>query len=288
MDCHDTNAAPRLSSMETTLRTLSLAHLTVLDADPVGLIEAGQAGGFDAVGLRVMPPLPGDTIVPIVGDRAMQRRTKDALKATGTSILSIEAFWLQPDTEVNALRPALELGAELGAKYVLTVSFDEDQRRLQDNFGAFCECANALGLRPMFEFISFSAIKTLADAHTLLTTVAPKDAGILVDALHLSRSGGHPRDIAAYDPALFSYIHLCDAPSAIPPAEGLRPEARGGRLDPGDGKLWLDAFVDAFPHGTTIELEVPIAARAGLSITERARLTGEATRIFLKRHDGRA
>jgi sugar phosphate isomerase/epimerase len=267
--------------METTMRQISLAHLTVLDADPVELIEAAKFGGFDAVGLRVMPPLPGDKIVPIVGDADMQRRTKAALKATGTRILGVEAFWLQPDTDVNALRPALELGAELGAQYVLTVSFDPDQARLHQNFGALCESANALGLRPMFEFISFSAIKTLADAHALLTKVAPKDAGILVDALHLSRSGGHPRDIAAYDPALFSYIHLCDAPMAIPPPDGLRPEARSARLDPGRGELWLDAFVNAFPAGTTIELEVPNAARADLSVNDRARLTGDATREFL-------
>jgi hypothetical protein len=40
-------------------------------------------------------------------------------------------------------------------------------------------------------------------------------------------------DLAQYDPALFSYMHLCDAP-AIPP-EGVRPEAREGRLYPGEG-----------------------------------------------------
>ena len=33
---------------------LSLAHLTVLDADPLQLIDAAVAGGFDAIGLRIV------------------------------------------------------------------------------------------------------------------------------------------------------------------------------------------------------------------------------------------
>jgi sugar phosphate isomerase/epimerase len=266
------------------MRSLSLAHLTVLDANPVELIEGARLGGFDAVGLRVMAPLPGDQIVPVAGDIVMQRRIKSTLRETGVYIHAIEAFWIKPDSDIDALRPVFDVGAELGAKFVLTVSFDENQARLRDRFGAFCEAANAVGLRPMFEFIPYSAIRTLADAHALLHAVAPKDAGLLVDALHLSRSGGHPRDIADYDPALFSYLHLCDAPAIVPTGvDALRAEARGGRLDPGDGRLWLDAFVAAFPPATPIEIEAPNAMRSHLSVLERARLTGTATRAFLAR-----
>jgi hypothetical protein len=54
-------------------RLLSLAHLTVLDAGPLELIDAAAAGGFDAIGLRIVPPLVGETIVPVVGDAALQR-----------------------------------------------------------------------------------------------------------------------------------------------------------------------------------------------------------------------
>src|SRR6185436_12910094 len=169
------------------LRKLSLAHLTVLEAGPLELIEAGHAGGFDAVCLRVVAPLPGDRIVPVVGDLPLQRRIKDALGSTGTTILAIEAIWLQPDTNVEALRPALEIGAELGARHVVTVGYDQDQGRLSDNFAALCQSANGLGLRPMFEFISYSAVRSLAEVDALLRKVAPDDAGILVDALHLSR-----------------------------------------------------------------------------------------------------
>jgi sugar phosphate isomerase/epimerase len=262
---------------------MSLAHLTVLDADPVALIEAAAAGGFDAVGLRIVPPFATDTIVEVVGDTGLKSRIKRRLQDTGIRILDVEAIWLRPETKVETLRPALETGAELGARHILTIAFDDDKARLLDNFGALCASAHACGLRTMLEFIPYSVLGTLQLAHQLLVAAVPADAGLLVDALHLSRSGGHPADIAAYDPALFSYIHLCDAPAAKPPADKNRDEARRNRLYPGQGELWLDAFVAAFPADTPVAVEAPNAAFSHLPAAERARLAGEATRRLLRR-----
>jgi sugar phosphate isomerase/epimerase len=268
------------------MRQISLAHLTVLDADPIGLIDAGKTGGFDAVGLRIVPPLHGDTIIPVVGDAALQKRIKQRLSDVDMEILDIEAIWIQPDTNVDSLRGALEVGRDLGARYVLTVGFDENRQRLTESFGAFCELANSCGLRTMLEFIPYATIGTLADAHQLLESVKPANAGLLVDALHLSRSGGHPRDIAGYDPLLFSYIHLCDARANIPSPSEIKPEARGGRMYPGNGELWLDSFLNAFPDGTPVSVEAPDASLATLPAIERARLAGTATRNLLRKHEG--
>lgn len=269
------------------MRSISLAHLTMLDADPLTLINAGAAGGFDAIGLRIVPPLPGDAIVPVVGDIPLQRRIRQQLSATGLRILDIEAIWLSPQTQVDELQPALDVGVELGARYVLTVGFDAEPARLLDNFGRLCTLANARGLRPMLEFIPYATIADLGSAHDLLQQAAPRDAGLLVDALHLSRSGGHPADIARYDPGLFSYIHLCDAPAAAPPSAGLRAEARGERLYPGLGELWLDTFLDAFAPDTPVGIEAPSAAFASCPPAERARHAGEATRRLLARNAAR-
>jgi sugar phosphate isomerase/epimerase len=264
-------------------RLLSLAHLTVLDADPLGLIDAAAAGGFDAVGLRIVPPFVTETIVPVVGDAGLQRQIKRRLADTGIVLFDIEAVWLKPESDIEAIRPALETGAALGAKYVLTIAFDDDRARLTDNFAALCAAAQACGLRTMLEFIPYSVLGTLAKAHDFLAAVAPASAGLLIDALHLSRSGGAPADVAAYDPALFSYIHLCDAPQARPAPERNRDEARHNRLYPGEGELWLEAFLDAFPAGTPIAVEAPNAAYAHLPPAERARLAGAATRRLLHR-----
>jgi sugar phosphate isomerase/epimerase len=267
------------------MRTVSLAHLTVLDADPIALIEAGKAGGFNAVGLRIVPPLPTDPITAVVGDVPLQRRIKRSLRDTGMEILDIEAIWLQPDTAIESFRPALEVGVELGAKHVLTICFDDNLQRLTDNFGKFCALAAASGLRTMLEFIPYTAIRNLKSAHDLLIATRPADAGLLIDALHLSRSGGKPADLAGYDPALFSYVHFCDAPAAISSStDDLRAEARSRRLYPGEGELWLDTFLDAFPASTPVAVEAPVAGLAGLPILERARLAGQATHRVLDRH----
>ena len=74
---------------------ISLAHLTVLDADQLGLIEAAAAGGFDAVGLRIVPALAVSEIIDVVGDAGLQRRIKQRLSETGLKILDVEAIWLK-------------------------------------------------------------------------------------------------------------------------------------------------------------------------------------------------
>ena len=268
------------------MRTLSLAHLTVLDADPLTLIEAAAAGGFDAVGLRIVPPAASDRIVPVVGDIVLQRAIKERLKATGLAIMDVEAIWLAADTSVDALLPALDVGADLGARYVLVCGNDADRSRLIDNFAGLSAAANARGLRTMLEFIPYTEIRNLRSAFDVLRRAAPRDAGLLVDALHLSRSGGSPGDLAGYDPGLFSYIHLCHAPPALPLGDAVRAEAREGRLYPGEGSLWLAAFLDAFPPATPVGVEAPNAKLAGLSAVARGRRAGEASRRLLRQHDG--
>ena len=68
MDREGETAAPRL---------LSPAHFTIIDTDPIALIDAGAAAGFEAVGLRIVPSVPTDSIVPVIGDLPLQRRIKE-------------------------------------------------------------------------------------------------------------------------------------------------------------------------------------------------------------------
>jgi sugar phosphate isomerase/epimerase len=261
---------------------LSLAHFTVIDADPITLIEAAVAGRYGAIGLRIVAPFPTDHVFPVIGDPGLIRRIKGRLADTGVKVFDVEAIWLTPQSDVSLLEHALDLAVELGAGYVLTVGNDPDRERLKTNFARLCAAANVRGLRVMLEFIPYSHIRSLDQAVALLDQVKAANAGVLVDALHLSRSGGHPRDITKYDPALFSYMHLCGAPAALPGPDGVRPEAREARLYPGEGGLWLADFIAAFRPATPIAIEAPNATRNSLPPAERATLAASCLRRLLE------
>lgn len=261
---------------------MSLAHFTVMDAHPGELVPIAAQAGFDAVGLRVEPPLPTDAVVPVQGQRQLMQTIRRQIADTGVPVLDIEAFWLMGHTDVARWRPALEVGVELGAKYVLVVGNDADQARLVNNFAWLCSLCAEHHLRPMLEFIPYAEIGTLADAAALIEQSDASNPGILVDSIHLSRSGGKPSDLETHDPGLLSYTHISDAPATPPPREQLRAESRGKRLYPGDGELWLEEHVAAFSESAPLAVEAPSEGYGNLSPNERAVLAARKTREFLQ------
>src|ERR1700712_1907170 len=106
---------------------ISLAHLTVLDASPLELIDAAAAGGFDSIGLRIVAPTTGDGIVPVIGNKALVGDIEQRLRDTGIDILDIEAIWLAPGSDPESYEAAFETGGRLGAKHVLVVGNDPDE-----------------------------------------------------------------------------------------------------------------------------------------------------------------
>jgi sugar phosphate isomerase/epimerase len=260
---------------------LSLAHLTLLDATPLELIDAALAGGFDFVGLRIQPPMPSDTIVPVVGDELLLRKIEGRLDETGIRILDVEAFWLSPWTRVHELVRACETAARLSARYLLVVGNDPDESRLTANFVELCETARPFGLKAMLEFIPFCHTRTLDAAVRVIAAAAQPNAGVLVDALHVMRSGGSPEELRRIDPGLLDYWQICDAPAAPPADTDLRTEARTRRLYPGDGELPIGDMLDILPPGISISVEAPCAPYSHLPPVDRGRLCGQATRAFL-------
>jgi sugar phosphate isomerase/epimerase len=257
---------------------LSLAPLTINEAGPLELIEAVAAAGFDAVSLRVIgAPGVATDAVTTAQVSALRRRAADL----GIGIFATTGIWLTPEFRVDQVEQALANAAGLGAEYCLTAGYDNDGPRLAANFVALCQAAARLGLRIGVEFMPYLPVKNVADAARLLRDAAQPNAGIIVDALHLARSGGTAADIAAIDPGLIAYFQLCDAPRALPAAMERREESLRHRLYPGDGELPLFDLMDALPPDLVIDLETPVAADAHLPFAERARRAGDAARQFL-------
>lgn len=252
------------------MRFLSLAHLTLMVADPIALIDAAATAQFSHIGMRIVPPTPDAPMRPVIGDAPYQRRIKQRLAESGLKVLDIEAFWLTADTDVAGIAPAFAFGAELGASYVVVVGNDPERSRLIDNHARLTELAAAHGLKTSLEFIPYSEVKTIDDARDIVHASGQAGAGLLVDALHLSRSGGSPSDLAQLPAGMIHYLHLCDAPAALPPdLAAIRREARGERFYPGEGQLPLAAFLAAAPD-VPVGIEAPDSRRAGLSFAEQA------------------
>lgn len=260
---------------------LSLAPLTINEAGPLELISAAVAGGFDAVSLRVIRP-PGVETDVVAG--AQVREIRDRASDLGIGIFSTTGIWLTPDFEVSQVQRALANAAALGAEYCLAAGYDDDDARLTANFATLCRTAARLGLSIGIEFMPYLAVKNIGDAVRLTQAAAQPNAGIIVDALHLARSGGAPVDVAAIEPSLISYVQLCDAPRDRPLMIERREESLRHRLYPGDGELPLSDLMDALPRNVMVDVEAPVAADARLPFDERARHAGDATRRVLQKH----
>lgn len=268
--------------MSETSRVLSLAHLSVVDAHPLELIDAAVAGGFNAIGLRIVPPMPTDNIVPVVGDEQLLRNIIRKKDDAGIRVLDTEAIWLTPGTVPAELEEVFDVSARLGATNLLIVGNDPDENRQLENYVRLCDIAAPYGLTAAVEFIPYCVTGTLEAAQRLVLGAERPNAKFLIDVLHLMRSGGGPDSLEALVPATFAYCQLADL-SGPRPADtaALRQEARTDRRYPGKGDAPLTAILNALPAGLPLGVEAPVREHAHLTVIERGRLLGEATRAFL-------
>jgi sugar phosphate isomerase/epimerase len=263
---------------------ISLCWLTVQGAHPLAHIDAAIAGGFEAVGLRLVPPAPTDELISVAGNEPLLREVLARLAATGITVLDVETVWIGPEFDVARLRPALEAAQRLGTSNLLTMGNDPDEARLTDTFARLCEEAAKFRLCVGMEFAAFTKVPTIHAARRLVEAAEQPNARVLIDALHLARSGSTPSDAAALDPGLLAYCQLADARGPRPASgDALRTEARGGRYLPGEGELPLAGLLDALPAGLPIGVEAPCEEHAAKSVVERGRLAGLAMRRFLDR-----
>jgi len=263
----------------------SLAHLTLIDIPPPELVDIAASAGFDAVGLRISPAGPGDEPYPMAPDSPLLRATRRRMESTGVGVLDVEVARLETGTDPASFAPVLESAAELGARYLLVNVYGEDGARATTQFDELCDLAASVAVRPVLEFMPYSAVRCLGDAVRLAGKTA---GGILIDALHLYRSGGSPADLASLDPGRVPYVQLCDGPRSAPArgVRGLVDESRHRRLPPGQGELDLHGILAALDQpDVEISVEAPSdALRARYGARGLARLLCESLEGLLQSH----
>src|SRR5262245_52436126 len=189
-----------------TRNLLSLAYITVGAAAPVEQIEAAAAAGFDAAGLRIVPLSHLNIDYGVIGNRERIREINRARERTGVGVFDVEVFTLGEKTDIARLLPALETSAELGASFVQAVSEDPDAARAAATFAALCDAAGRFGLRVSLEFMRFRNLRTVEESLALLVAADRPNGGVLIDALHLARSGGTPAAVAALPRGRIAYM----------------------------------------------------------------------------------
>jgi sugar phosphate isomerase/epimerase len=269
--------------MGTTQHELSLAHLSVLDATPPELVSVAAAAGFRKIGIRLSAtPSVGVPPYDMLGDTPVMRETLARLADTGISVLDVEFLRFEPEEPKGIPDGFLEAGARLGAQYVLVMSAEPLEARTLERFCDLCARAQRFGLHVCLEFAIYTGVRTLADAARMVKKSGCSNASVLIDALHFSRSGGIPSDVAGIDASLFKYAQICDAVAAIPRGTpDLIREARTGRLLPGEGALPLTELVAALPAAIPLAIEAPVRATAGLPALERAQRAYRSMRALL-------
>jgi sugar phosphate isomerase/epimerase len=274
-------ANDRADSNATPGRELSLASRNLPEATPAEMVSAAAAAGLDAVGLWIEPER---------WDPSTTRSVRQRLADTGLRVLDVEVLVLGPDAPDAALDRIVEIGAELGARYAIAIGMDPDLARTAERFGRLCERAAAGGMRLALEFMRFTAVHTLADALEIVRAAGHPAGSVLIDMLHLVRSGGGPEDLLGIDPDLLPYAQICDAPASSPGEEVglLLNEALNGRLFPGDGALPIEEILARLPAGCPLSCEI-LSSDLHQRFPEpaaRARAVADATREFLAHVEG--
>jgi sugar phosphate isomerase/epimerase len=260
-------------------REICLAAGMLTDvADPLDRITIAADAGFDGLGLRVDDQWPTTTDPD---------RIRDALEERALVLLDVELAMFTSDGRHNEqTRRALSVARELRPRHFVTVCFDDDRARLVTALRALVHELDGTNVRPVIEFLPFSSVRTLDEARSIVDAVENDgSAGVLVDVLHLIRSGGSPADLADVPPTLLPYLQVCDAgPGASHPSRGeLFREATGGRLLPGHGTLPVESAIMMFPAGTPISVEVLSEdLMRNTDPQTRARLALVATRATLQ------
>ena len=215
-------------------------------------------------------------------DKAMRRATIAAMRERGVAISLGEGCIIRPGSDIRDTAADMDIMAELGAERLNTTSMDPDLARTLDQLGLFAEMAAERGMVSTLELCPALTIRDLGMAVDAVRHVGRADFTLLLDTMHLGRSGATGADVAALDPAMIGYVQLCDAPHVPTEPDYLR-EATFERMVPGEGDMPLRDYLAAIPTGVTISLEVPrrALAEAGVEPADRLRPCVAAARILI-------
>ena len=264
--------------MAANTRIISLAAGVVQEFPAAEVIHAAAQAGFNAAGIWCdLKHWSG----------ACTDRVSRALRDTGLVALDLEVVWFQPGEADSAHDAVIEIAMEIGARNLLCVSSEPDIARTRQRFAHTCRKAEGSTLRVVLEFLALTDIRSLPQALAVVKDVGHPAGGILVDTLHLMRTGGSARDLRDIDATLMPYLQLCDATAEARDStpEGLMEDALYLRQLPGDGELPLHDILKQVNPLMPLSLEIrsrELIAQCPSEPLARATRVWDATQRFLR------
>lgn len=230
---------------------LELCWGTVAGTGLEDLLSAAASAGFSAVtATPAMARAAGGSsglVAALADDLGVRVSQLDPLIAPLPGVP-------EPGSVDESSRPLFEVGLEecldlaegVGAGSVNLAHFrgdpSTDPTELRDAVASVCQAAGARGLRVTVEFFPESALGDLGAAVALLGAVGAANLAIMVDTLHLVRSGGTADAVAALPDGSVGALQVADR-GAVAPGAPYVPMA--GRALPGAGILPLAPIVRA-------------------------------------------
>jgi sugar phosphate isomerase/epimerase len=263
---------------------LALGFLSVFALPPVEFVNL--AADLDCQHISTI--VQGQPLVPLdfppfsLKDAALRKELLAAMNDRGVSISLGDGFLVLPGADMRNFCSDLDVLAELGVPRINVVSLDPDLRRTFDQFAALTELGGQRNIETDVEPVPGLTIGDLPTALVALDDVGRPDFRLLIDTMHLVRSGSSAADLSALDPQHIGYAQLNDT-TLQPRIDNYMEEAMYERMVPGEGELPLRDILAALPPDIVIELEVPrrSLALAGVSPIDRLRPCVDAARRLL-------
>jgi len=243
------------------------------------MISAAADAGYQGVSLTAGGPLIPASMQtispphPLVGDRKLRRATMARAKDTGIKLDLLEGLVTSADFTSAACREFMDVAEEMDIKHLAAVNVDTDRGRMSESLAATCEMAGQRGLIVNIEFMPLLPFFTSVEetAKMLGEKIFP-GLTMMVDVLHLCRSGGTVEDMSKIAP-LVTGSQFSDGALARPSDERYLHQAMYERDIPGEGAFPLEEIFNALPDQAIVYLEVPKKSfrDRGLDAVERAR-----------------
>lgn len=271
---------------------LGIELLSVLGMPPVEhvMLAADLGCKYISTGLTQLPFNPHRYPAwSLMEDPALRREMIAAMRDRGVSISLGEGMIVRANVDIRDRVAEFDILAELGAERINTLGMDPDIGRSKDQIAILVDMAAQRGMDSTTEFAPGYPVGSLPAALEVVRHVGKPNFRLLIDSMHLMRSGGTPADLAALDPSLIGYAQISDVPLKPIIADYMQ-EAMFARKVPGTGELPLLEILDALPRHIPLAIEVPILkeAEAGVPPREVVGRCAAAIRDLLARLDRKA